>query len=82
MRSRLLKSTVMFLSLTLYIVAFQANTASQFNRDRARNPGVRGGPAGAGNHVAGLPDGLEPRMNLDGCGGCHAQPAVGARVER
>ncbi len=22
-------------------------------------------------------DGLGPRMNLDGCGGCHAQPAVG-----
>ena len=24
-----------------------------------------------------MPDGLGPRMNLDGCGGCHAQPAVG-----
>ena len=98
MRSRLLKSAVMFLSLTLYIVAFQANIASQFDRDRARDPGVRGGPPGAGDHIAGLtareieffelgkedfeeaedvPDGLGPRMNLDGCGGCHAQPAVG-----
>jgi CxxC motif-containing protein (DUF1111 family) len=25
----------------------------------------------------GVRDGLGPRMNLDGCGGCHAQPAVG-----
>lgn len=24
-----------------------------------------------------VPDGLGPRMNLDSCAGCHAQPAVG-----
>jgi CxxC motif-containing protein (DUF1111 family) len=24
-----------------------------------------------------VPDGLGPRMNLDSCGGCHAQPALG-----
>jgi len=24
-----------------------------------------------------VPDGLGPRMNLDGCGGCHSQPATG-----
>src|SRR4029077_12908331 len=24
-----------------------------------------------------VPDGLGPRMNLDSCGGCHAQPAAG-----
>ena len=27
--------------------------------------------------VADVPSGLGPRMNLDGCAGCHAQPAVG-----
>jgi CxxC motif-containing protein (DUF1111 family) len=65
---------------------------------RARDPGVRGGPAGAGGPIAGLSgsetsfflagledfeeaegvgDGLGPRFNLDGCAGCHLQPAVG-----
>ena len=64
----------------------------------ARDPGVRGGPAGAGGPIAGLTNrqsaffaegkadfekgegvakGLGPRMNLDSCGGCHAQPATG-----
>jgi CxxC motif-containing protein (DUF1111 family) len=64
----------------------------------ARDPGVRGGAAGAGGSITGLTgaqqaffeaglvefneaeevdEGLGPRMNLDGCGGCHAQPAVG-----
>ena len=64
----------------------------------ARDPGVRGGAAGAGGPIAGLTarqkeffaagqedfeeveivaDGLGPRMNLDGCAGCHAQPATG-----
>src|SRR5262249_39030744 len=64
----------------------------------ASDPGVRGGPAGAGGQIPGLttnqqaffasgladfaeeedvPDGLGPRMNLDSCGGCHLQPAVG-----
>jgi CxxC motif-containing protein (DUF1111 family) len=64
----------------------------------ARDPGVRGGPAGAGGPIAGLTtnqlqfftsgqanfaeveaaaDGLGPVMNLDGCAGCHAQPASG-----
>src|SRR3979409_623056 len=63
----------------------------------ARDPGVRFGPAGAGDPVAGLTateraffdsgladfsstetiaDGLGPRMNMDSCSGCHAQPAV------
>ena len=65
---------------------------------RASDPGVRGGPAGAGGPLPGLSanelaffnlgkedfeeaedvaDGLGPRMNLDGCGGCHIQPAIG-----
>src|SRR5258707_2601227 len=64
----------------------------------ARDPGVRGGTAGAGGTLPGLsttqtaffgrgleefnaaeePDeGLGPRMNLDSCGGCHSQPAIG-----
>jgi CxxC motif-containing protein (DUF1111 family) len=64
----------------------------------ARDPGVRGGAAGAGGPIAGLTareieffqsgkddfeevevvaDGLGPRMNLDGCAGCHTQPATG-----
>jgi CxxC motif-containing protein (DUF1111 family) len=65
---------------------------------RAQDPGVRGGPTGAGGPLAGLSarefeffqagladfseveavnEGLGPRMNLDGCAGCHAQPATG-----
>src|SRR5882762_1711647 len=64
----------------------------------ARDPGPRGGAAGAGAPIAALTktelaffnagkdefaqqeevtDGLGPTMNLDGCGGCHLQPAVG-----
>ena len=64
----------------------------------ARDPGVRGGAAGAGQAVSGLSvtqnaffergkddfneaeevaDGIGPRMNLDSCGGCHSQPAIG-----
>jgi CxxC motif-containing protein (DUF1111 family) len=64
----------------------------------ARDPGVRGGPAGAGGPINGLTarqfefftdgkadfeeveavaEGLGPRMNLDSCAGCHAQPATG-----
>jgi CxxC motif-containing protein (DUF1111 family) len=29
------------------------------------------------NAAEDVPDGLGPRMNLDSCGGCHAQPAAG-----
>ena len=64
----------------------------------ARDPGVRGGAAGAGGPIAGLTvrqseffvdgkaefeaveavdEGLGPRMNLDSCAGCHAQPTTG-----
>jgi CxxC motif-containing protein (DUF1111 family) len=64
----------------------------------ARDPGVRGGPPGAGGQLPGLTpgeaaffalgkedfeeaegvgDGLGPRFNLDGCGSCHTQPAIG-----
>ena len=65
---------------------------------RAKDPGVRGGPAGAGGPLPGLTgtemaffqaglaaflevetvtEGLEPRFNLDSCGGCHAHPTTG-----
>ena len=64
----------------------------------ARDPGVRGGAAGAGGMLEGLTpsqatffaaaqeefeesdtldEGLGPRFNLDGCAGCHSQPATG-----
>ena len=71
----------------------------------ARDPGVRGGPPGAGGSLPGLSAdeqalfgtglaamvrvqsvqgtlpgtdaGLGPTFNLDGCAGCHSQPAVG-----
>jgi CxxC motif-containing protein (DUF1111 family) len=29
------------------------------------------------NEAEDVADGIGPRMNLDGCGGCHAQPAIG-----
>ena len=29
------------------------------------------------NEIEEVDEGLGPRMNLDGCGACHAQPAVG-----
>jgi hypothetical protein len=29
------------------------------------------------NEAESVADGLGPRMNLDSCGGCHSQPAVG-----
>ena len=63
------------------------------------DPGVRGGPPGAGQPIPGLTagemyfftnqgvpqfsqveavaDGLGPTFNLDSCGGCHIQPALG-----
>jgi len=76
---------------------FQVDIASSVD-PRARDPGVRFGPADAGDPIAGLSanelrfflhgkedfeeaegvaDGIGPRMNLDGCGGCHSQPAIG-----
>jgi CxxC motif-containing protein (DUF1111 family) len=80
------------------IVFMLAAAAPSRSTSRVRDPGVRGGDAGAGGPLrdltrteleffeAGLEDfveeelaeeGLGPTMNLDGCGGCHAQPAVG-----
>lgn len=78
---------------------FQSETVSQTAfSSGARDPGVRFGPADAGDPIAGLTanelrffdlgkedfeeredvaDGMGPRMNLDGCGTCHSQPATG-----
>jgi CxxC motif-containing protein (DUF1111 family) len=82
-----------FLLFTLVSV-----TTAQLQFQRARDPGPRGGPAGAGGPLPGLTgtqhaffevgledfseaegvgEGLGPRFNLDGCLGCHSQPAAG-----
>jgi CxxC motif-containing protein (DUF1111 family) len=79
----------------LMVGSVGASLAQQFG---FRDPGVRGGSAGAGGPIGGLTtrelqffatgkedfeevegvaDGLGPRMNLDSCAGCHAQPATG-----
>jgi CxxC motif-containing protein (DUF1111 family) len=79
----------------LVAAAAGAAVAQQFG---ARDPGVRGGPPGAGvplygltasqlaffdigrnefQDTDGLAEGLGPRFNLDSCGGCHSQPAMG-----
>jgi CxxC motif-containing protein (DUF1111 family) len=76
----------------------QATTQEFTTSTTARDPGVRGGPPGAGGQLPGLTageaaffalgkedfeeaegvgDGLGPRFNLDGCGSCHLQPAIG-----
>ena len=58
---------------------------------RGGNPGAGGAIAGVTitehaffelgledfNEAEDVADGVGPRMNLDGCGGCHSQPAVG-----
>src|SRR5216117_1651960 len=80
------------------LFSLQIEMASSQLSSTAQDPGVRGGPAGAGGPIAGLTarqsafftegktdfeevevvaDGLGPRMNLDSCAGCHAQPATG-----
>ena len=80
---------------------FHTQDVSSQSFGGARDPGVRGGPAGAGGPLArivgtpalayfmagqeefdeaegeGVEEGLGPRMNLDRCGGCHLQPAIG-----
>jgi CxxC motif-containing protein (DUF1111 family) len=101
-------STVGFLSFDLAIVSPRAQTTSGATAPAlltavnstfvAKDPGPRGGAAGAGaaldgldsdqldyfnqafdefSEADGVTDGLGPRMNLDSCGGCHLQPAVG-----
>src|SRR5436853_4351186 len=93
-------NTITLLAAVVFAIAFgtAVGTAQYPPPLAARDPGVRGGDAGAGAPIAGLtpgqrlffdagkdefeepetvPDGLGPRFNLNSCGGCHAQPAVG-----
>ena len=82
---------VSFAFVWVVVMLLHASVSSQ-SFDGARDPGVRGGAAGAGGPIGGLSanelaffqlgledfeeaeevdEGLGPRMNLDGCGGCH-----------
>ena len=84
--------------LVVLVVMFFGVAESIQAQFRAKDPGVRGGPAGAGGALPGLTtaeremfdvglldfneaeevdEGLGPRFNFTGCGGCHSQPAVG-----
>ena len=88
---------VSFAVAWVVVMLLHASVSSQ-SFSAARDPGVRGGKAGAGGPIGGLSaneraffelgledfeeaeevdEGLGPRMNLDGCGGCHSQPAIG-----
>src|SRR5438552_71773 len=80
------------------LLTIQTRDVASQSSGTARDPGVRGGAAGAGGVYEGLSasqlaffqagqddfaeveevaDGLGPTMNLDSCGGCHMQPALG-----
>jgi CxxC motif-containing protein (DUF1111 family) len=82
----------------VFLFHTQHVSTQEMRPNRASDPGVRGGPAGAGEALKGVSgnqqaffesgkkdfleaeevdEGLGPRMNLDSCGGCHAQPAIG-----
>ena len=86
------------LVLALVVVALLGVSQTLYAQFRAKDPGVRGGAAGAGGMLAGLTpaeqtmftdgladfleneevdEGVGPRFNFVGCGGCHIQPAVG-----
>ena len=102
-RRRLIYTCLLAGTASVAILAFGSGSASgqeltTTTFTTARDPGVRGGPPGAGGPLPGLTageaaffalgkedfeeaegvgDGLGPRFNLDGCGGCHTQPAIG-----
>jgi CxxC motif-containing protein (DUF1111 family) len=84
--------------LVVLVVMFFGVAESIQAQFRAKDPGVRGGPNGAGGPLPGLTtaeremfvvgredfaeaeddaDGLGPRFNFTGCGGCHVTPDVG-----
>jgi len=88
----------LLIALSMALALFACSVPPSPDSSTARDPGPRGGAAGAGSPIAGLTDtelaffeagkeefaqaeevkdGLGPTMNLDGCGGCHLQPAVG-----
>jgi Di-haem oxidoreductase, putative peroxidase len=83
---------------TILLASVSLPSLSPAQGQRPTDPGVRGGPPGAGGALPGLSpaelaffeaskeffaevepvaDGLGPRLNLDGCGSCHVQPAMG-----
>jgi len=87
----------LIVALLAFLSLEGGNVSSQL-QSLARDPGVRGGAAGAGGPYEHLTqtqlaffqagqddfaeadevaDGLGPTMNLDSCGGCHMQPAIG-----
>jgi hypothetical protein len=93
MTSKYAKSLVL-MSAIVGVLAFSAADTQVV----ARDPGVRGGAAGAGGPIPGLTanqreffelgledfledeevdEGLGPRFNFTGCGGCHKQPDIG-----
>ena len=88
------------LAVVVGVGVLATSLVTQADFFRAKDPGPRGGSAGAGGMLPGLEndppnakffadgqedfeeaegvgDGLGPRFNLDSCGGCHIQPAVG-----
>lgn len=86
-------TSVWLAGATFMLMGVAADVSAQ-----ARDPGVRGGAAAAGQPLQGLTpdemdffnggleefeeaegiaDGMGPRFNLDGCGGCHEAPAIG-----
>jgi len=94
---RILSKGPVWAIVLVCFLAFEVKMASSPGQ-AARDPGVRGGTADAGDPISGLTDsqtayfdagkeeftksdavsdGLGPRMNLDSCGGCHQQPALG-----
>ena len=87
---------ILFAVIAIVLLGVAQNLPAQFRGPR--DPGVRGGAAGAGGMLAGLSadeqemftdgradfneveevgDGLGPRFNFNGCGGCHSQPDIG-----
>jgi CxxC motif-containing protein (DUF1111 family) len=90
-------TSTIVVSACIALFALEVKTSSQ-TAFVARDPGVRGGAAGAGaplpkltpqeldyfnagkeefEEAEEISEGIGPRMNLDSCGGCHLQPALG-----
>src|SRR5262245_23021028 len=86
-----LSTAVAGVFLVLYQVSATGDFTAQDPGVRGGAPGAGGPLAGLTpnevrffehgledfNEAEEVDEGLGPRMNLDGCGGCHSQPAVG-----